>query len=75
MGNTARNIGVGVYNLDKMKMVAVIGPAYSVAGRSGKAHEFGGEYFGRKYQKRAFMGPALAANRARLPKLWADSAK
>ena len=64
-----------VYNLDKMKMVAVIGPAYSIAGKSGKAHEFGGMYFGRKYPKRPFMAPALEANRARLSKYWACSVK
>jgi hypothetical protein len=62
-----------LYNVDKAKMTAVIGPAYSIAGRSGSAHEFGGKYYGRKYPKRSFLGPALKANERRLPKLWADS--
>ena len=64
-----------VYNLDKLKMVAVIGPAYSIVGKSGKAHEFGGMYFGRKYPKRPFMAPALEVNRSRLPGMWKNSVK
>ncbi|MDD5699445.1 MAG: hypothetical protein PHH77_12595 [Victivallaceae bacterium] len=64
-----------LYNVDKAKMTAVIGPAYSIAGRSGSAHEFGGKYYGRKYPKREYMGPALRTNERRLPKLWADSIK
>lgn len=62
-----------LYNVDKAKMSAVIGPAYSIAGRSGSAHEFGGKYRGRKYPTRSFMGPALKANQHRIPKMWADS--
>jgi len=64
-----------VYNIDKLKMVAVIGPAYSIAGKSGKAHEFGGMYFGRKYPARPFMGPALQTNLHRIPPLWRGSVK
>ena len=64
-----------LYNVDKAKMRAVIGPAYSIAGRSGSAHEFGGKYYGRKYPKRSFMGPALKVNKRRLPKFWAGTIK
>jgi hypothetical protein len=62
-----------LYNVDKAKMRAVIGPAYSIVGRSGSTHEFGGKYYGRKYPKRSYMGPALKANKRRLPKMWANS--
>jgi hypothetical protein len=64
-----------LYNVDKAKMKAVIGPAYSIAGRSGSAHEFGGKYYGRKYPKREYMGPALKVNKRRLPKFWAGTIK
>jgi hypothetical protein len=61
-----------LYKVDKARMTAVIGPAYSVAGRSGSAHEFGGKYYGRKYPKRQFMGPALKENQKRIPKFWSS---
>ena len=64
-----------LYNVDRAKMRAVIGPAYSIAGRSGSAHEFGGKYYGRKYPARSFMGPALKVNKRRLPKFWAGTIK
>lgn len=64
-----------LYKVEKTRLSAVIGPAYSIAGRSGKAHEFGGKYYGRDYPQRAFMGPALQANIKRIPRLWADSVK
>lgn len=38
---------------------AVIGPRQSVAGVSGKAHEFGGRFRGDVYPERPFMAPAL----------------
>ncbi|MFA6716535.1 MAG: hypothetical protein WC082_12590 [Victivallales bacterium] len=62
-----------LYKVDKAKMSAVIGPAYSVAGRSGSAHEFGGKYYGRKYPKRQFMGPALRENKRRISSFWRAS--
>jgi hypothetical protein len=64
-----------LYNVDKAKMTAVIGPAYSIAGRSGSAHEFGGKYYGRKYPKRSFLGPALKTNEKRISKFWSQSIK
>jgi hypothetical protein len=64
-----------LYNVDKAKMTAVIGPAYSIAGRSGSAHEFGGKYYGRKYPKRSFLGPALNTNEKRISKFWSQSIK
>jgi hypothetical protein len=64
-----------LYNVDKAKMRAVIGPAYSIAGRSGSAHEFGGKYYGRKYPARSYMGPALRINKHRISKFWSASIK
>ena len=64
-----------LYNVDKSRMRAVIGPAYSIAGRSGSAHEFGGKYYGRKYPKRSFIGPALRKQESRIPRFWSASIK
>jgi hypothetical protein len=64
-----------LYNVDKAKMRAVIGPAYSIVGRSGSAHEFGGKYYGRKYPARSFMGPALKVNKPRIARFWSASIK
>lgn len=52
---------------------AVIGPRQSVAGTSGKAHEFGGDYKGEQYPVRAFMRPALIKNLDRFAAEWAGS--
>jgi hypothetical protein len=38
---------------------AVVGPAASIAGMVGQAHEFGGDYKGATYPERPFMFPAL----------------
>ena len=51
----------------------VIGPAKSLIGISMTAHEFGGMYRGRKYPKRALMGPTLQRTAQQLPKLWKDA--
>lgn len=51
----------------------VIGPDIQIAGTSAKAHEFGGRYRREQYDKRPFMGPALAKVKDRLPPLWAGS--
>jgi hypothetical protein len=64
-----------LYNVDKAKMRAVIGPAYSIVGRSGSAHEFGGKYYGRKYPARSYMGPALQKQAKRIPHFWSASIK
>ncbi|WP_425618032.1 hypothetical protein NA78x_001725 [Anatilimnocola sp. NA78] len=41
---------------------AVVGPAHSLIGTVGAAHEFGGEYKDQDYPERPFMGPALISN-------------
>ncbi len=61
------------YAVDKRKGRVLIGPVYTVVGRSAMAHEFGGRYRKETYPKRAFMGPALKENESKLPRLWAGS--
>jgi phage gpG-like protein len=61
------------YVVEKDKDRVLIGPTYTVVGRSATAHEFGGKYKKERYKKRPFMGPALRANKGKIPKLWADS--
>ncbi len=63
------------YAVEKQKERVLIGPTYTVVGRSGMAHEFGGKYRRQSYPKRSFMGPALKKVENRLPKLWANSVK
>jgi phage gpG-like protein len=58
------------YSVDKQKSSVVIGPKYSVMGKSAAVHEFGKRHRGRKYPKREFMKPALMKNKNRLPKKW-----
>jgi hypothetical protein len=56
-GNMRRAI---VFDVDKKKQNAVVGPRYSVVGAAGAAHEFGESYRGDVFEERSFMGPALA---------------
>jgi hypothetical protein len=63
------------YVLEKEKDRVLIGPAYTVVGRSGMAHEFGGKYKKERYEKRRFMGPALEKNKSRIPRMWAESVR
>ena len=63
------------YAVNKDKGSVIIGPTYTMVGRSGMAHEFGGKYKKQHYAARSFMGPALTQMRGRLPKMWADSVK
>ncbi len=61
------------YAVEKNRERVLIGPTYTVVGRSARAHEFGGRYRRETYPKRPFMGPALMKIRSRLPRMWADS--
>jgi len=63
------------YAVEKARQSVVIGPDVEVAGTSGKAHEFGGQYKRERYPRRAFMGPALQRVQNRLPAFWAGSVK
>jgi phage gpG-like protein len=63
------------YVVEKDKDRVLIGPTYTVVGRSATAHEFGGKYKKQRYPKRPLMGPALSANKGKIPKMWADSVK
>ena len=47
------------YQVADDRKSVVIGPAYSIVGTAGEAHEFGGRYKGDLFPKRPFMGPAL----------------
>lgn len=47
------------YAVTQDKSLAVIGPAFSVVGTAGQAHEFGGRYKGQSFPARPFMRPAL----------------
>jgi hypothetical protein len=59
-----------LYDLDKKRQEAIIGPAYSRMGPVASAHEHGGPFRGRDYEARPFMRPAFQKIIARLPKLW-----
>lgn len=48
-----------IFAVDKPNLTAVIGPRADLAGTSGAAHEFGGEYKGQHYPPRPFMAPAM----------------
>lgn len=63
------------YHVERKKPSVVIGPEHAVVGESGKAHEHGGLYKGDRYDRRPFMGPALAEVQPRLPRLWAGSVR
>lgn len=62
-----------VFDVDKAKDEAVIGPRFSRVGESGKAHEMGGEYKGADYPDRPFMFPAMNNNLERFAGDWAGS--
>ena len=63
------------YAVTKAPLSAVIGPDVANVGTSATAHEFGGKYKRQHYDKRPFMGPALAKVKPRLPSFWAGSVK
>ena len=64
-----------LYAVDQDAGGVIIGPAYTIVGQSGKAHEFGGRYKRQFYPARSFMGPALDKNKVKIPTLWKDSIK
>ena len=64
-----------LYGVEEQRGIVVIGPSHLFVGRSGAAHEHGGQYMRQRYPRRPFMGPALEKNKERLPKLWAGSVK
>jgi hypothetical protein len=63
------------YSVNRDKGSVIIGPNYTMVGRSGMAHEFGGKYYGRDYPERSFMGPALKKMEKKIPKIWSDSVR
>ena len=61
------------FSVARDKLDAVIGPLHSRMGIAGEAHEFGIAYKGTRFPQRSFMGPALDANRSRMPRFWLHS--
>jgi hypothetical protein len=55
-----------LYAVDQDAGGVIIGPAYTIVGQSGKAHEFGGRYK-RQFYPPDFMGPALDKNKVKIP--------
>ena len=64
-----------LYSVDARAGSVVIGPDATIVGDFARAHEFGGTYRGRKYDKRPFMGPALDKIKPRLPEFWGSSVR
>lgn len=64
-----------IFEVSKQGDNAIIGPDGGKVSNVGKAHEFGGSFRGRDYQRRPFAAPALEKVRNKLPKLWAKSVK
>ena len=62
-----------LFAVDEFEGEAVVGPAASIAGTVGKAHEFGGEYKGHQFPQRRFMGPALERIEPIMSDIWAQS--
>ena len=62
-----------VFDVDKQKQEAVIGPRASVVGESGAAHELGEEFHGDDYPERPYMFPALETNAPRFADEYAGS--
>jgi len=64
-----------LYAVERHQQRVVIGPAYSIVGPSAMAHEFGGRFRHERYDRRAFMGPALEKVKDRLPRMWISSVR
>lgn len=59
-----------LFDVNKDKQVAVIGPSHEIAGTSGQAHEFGGKYKGQTFPERPFMAPAFQGEVPRFAGRW-----
>ena len=59
-----------LYDLDKKREEAIIGPAFSRMGEAAAAHEKGGMFRGRRYDARPYMWPAFEKIIPRLPRIW-----
>jgi hypothetical protein len=62
-----------LYDVDKTRQSAIIGPSRDIIGMAGRAHEMGGRYYGRRYPPRPYMQPALEKLKDRLAMFWAGS--
>lgn len=61
------------YFVDKARQIAIVGPANSVVGQSGRAHEFGGSYKGEHFDPRPYMEPAMQKNAHRFGESFSGS--
>lgn len=64
-----------VYAVDREQQNVVIGPTVNVIGDAGSPHEHGGDFRGKPYPARPFMGPALDKLANNLDKMWKNSVK
>ena len=64
-----------LFGYDTVRTAVVVGPAHSLIGASGSAHEFGGRYGNENYPARPFMEPSLRKSAPHLPALWRDAVK
>ena len=62
-----------LYDVDKTRQLAIIGPSRDIIGPAGRVHEFGGRHYGGLYPPRPYMWPALEKLKDRLAMFWADS--
>lgn len=63
-----------IYGIDKSDICpdVIVGPSENVIGKSMEPHEHGGQYMGRDYPARPFMGPALGEDISQLPGLLSE---
>jgi len=63
------------FEVDKVRGTAVIGTDASFIDKIGQVHEFGGQFRGKNYPARPFIGPAFRLHLPQLAKFWANSLK
>lgn len=64
-----------LFGVDKAHLKVFIGPGHRFVGVSMTAHEYGGNYMGRRYPKRPLMKPVLLKTAKELLKLWKNAVK
>lgn len=64
-----------LFAVERQRMAVLVGPAFSIMGRSMTAHEYGGTFRGREYPKRPLMGPTLRSTTPQLAAFWRDTVK
>ena len=59
-----------VFSVNEKDESVQIGPKYSILGRIGSVHEFGGMFRGRKYPARPFAAPTIPKVQPKLAEFW-----